>query len=69
MDIKLTQKEIDLIKLKAEGLTHEQAATHLATNREYIREMLSSLYRKTGRRNCNALVAWATHKRLIEINL
>lgn len=68
MEIRLTEKEKELIRLKARQLTRKEIARELVTNMEYVRKMYRDLYHKTGCRNGPGLVVWGFNNGILELN-
>jgi DNA-binding CsgD family transcriptional regulator len=65
---KLTQKEIDLIKLKAEGMTHRQVAKRLFIATRYVDKIITGLYSKTGCKSVGSLIKWSFENGVLKIN-
>jgi DNA-binding CsgD family transcriptional regulator len=68
MEIRLTEKEITLIKLKAMDLTNEEIARVMTTNRDYVWQMFNILYRKVGCKKSAGLIYWACKNGVLELN-
>jgi DNA-binding CsgD family transcriptional regulator len=64
--INLTEKEKRIIELKADGHTLKEIARTLATNRQYVFQLVNDLYKKTGVRNGPSLIAWAYKNRVLQ---
>lgn len=67
-DVKLSEKEKELIRLKAEGHTLREIARLLITSKRYVEQIINDLYKKTGCRNGSQLVAWSYKYGHLEIN-
>ncbi|MDB5012682.1 MAG: two-component system response regulator, partial [Daejeonella sp.] len=58
-DINLTARELEVLKLTAEGLTNMEMADKLFTSRRTVEGHRQSLIDKTGAKNSAALIVYA----------
>ncbi|HET8786471.1 MAG TPA: response regulator transcription factor [Candidatus Limnocylindrales bacterium] len=56
---RLTPREIEILRLVAEGLTNAQLARRLSLSEQTVKFHLSNIYRKTGASNRTAASRWA----------
>jgi DNA-binding CsgD family transcriptional regulator len=68
MEIRLTEKEVTLIKLKAMDLTNEEIARVMTTNRDYVNTWLHTLYQKIGVKKSAGMIYWACKNGVLELN-
>jgi len=55
----LSQREIEIIELVAEGLTNQEIATRLTISKRTVDNHVGNIYAKTGAKNRVALLNWA----------
>jgi DNA-binding CsgD family transcriptional regulator len=68
MEIRLTEKEVTLIKLKAMDLTNEEIARAIGTNRKYVWDRFHDLYKKIGCKRSGGMIYWACKNGVLELN-
>lgn len=66
--IKLTDKERRFIELRAQGFTDKEICKMVFLNRQYVKNVFSEIYKKTGCRNGPHLVNWAWSNGVLKIN-
>ncbi len=66
MDIHLTRREIEVLKLIAQGYTNAQIADQLFTSKRTVENHRQSLLVKTGSKNTALLIRYALTHRLID---
>jgi two-component system response regulator NreC len=64
-DIKFSERELDVLRLIAEGYTNEEAADKLFTSRRTVEGHRQAMIDKTGSRNSLALVRFAVQHGLV----
>jgi DNA-binding CsgD family transcriptional regulator len=64
----ISDKEKELIELKARGFTDKKAARAMFRSPKSIEKMLSRLYEKTDCPNANALINWAWEQEILKRN-
>lgn len=67
-DILLTQKEKEIIRLKAQEKTVDEIASHLTVSKSYAEKMITILYDKCGVSNAVGLVNWGYCNGILKIN-
>jgi DNA-binding NarL/FixJ family response regulator len=55
----LSEREIEIIELVAEGLTNQEIATRLTLSKRTVDNHVSNIFTKTGAKNRVALLNWA----------
>jgi len=65
--VKLSERELEVLKLICKGLTAEKIAEELNLSHETIRTYRANLLSKTGCSNAPALVLYAIKNRIIEL--
>lgn len=68
MEIRLTERETTLIKLKAMDLTNEEISRVMTTNRTYVDTWLHELYKKIGVKRSGGMIYWACRNGVLELN-
>lgn len=66
-NVKLTEKEIQVIELKSDGLTNMEISKKLFTNIKTVKRILNVLYGKTSSRNSAQLTKWAIKEGVLKI--
>jgi NarL family two-component system response regulator LiaR len=61
----LTQRELDVLRCIAQGMSNKQAAQHLSIETTTVRSHVSSLMRKLGTENRTQLALYAREHHLI----
>lgn len=69
MEIKLSERERTLIKLKAQDLTDSEIARVMTSNRQDVWKWFSALYKKIGCKKSPGMIYWACQNGVLEINL
>ena len=59
MDVSLSNRELEIIGLVAEGLTNQEIAAQLTISKRTVDNHVSNVFTKTGSKNRVALLNWA----------
>ncbi len=59
LDFSLTQREAEVVKLVATGMSYRQAALRLGISEKTVRGHMSAIFIRTGVQSNTMLVAWA----------
>jgi DNA-binding CsgD family transcriptional regulator len=69
MEIRLTERETTLIKLKAQDLTDAEIAKAMFTHRAKVQGWFHDLYQKIGCKKSGGMIYWACKNGVLEIKL
>lgn len=66
--ITLTKRELDVLRLVAQGCTYSQAAKRLGVSKNTVGSHIKNAYRKLGVRSAGAAVMRALERRLLPLD-